>query len=173
MFNTGNIVRGDELFVYITNQMEPIMGYSTSCTLTRSLSTIEIAAKEAGRFINQIGNKSSWEITCEGLYCNASAKTLYNLLANCTKTRVIFGYADVTDEQKKYGFDFHTYDAGKLYLIGYAYITSLSVSASSGDFSTISVTLTGTGELILSNPDPVVTTTIAPTTGTPNEDENQ
>jgi len=116
------------------------IGGSTSATLSVNQETIDTTNKDSGGNKSFINGARSWTIDSEAFYTQGSSdgetirfKTLNDALQNGTRIKVKFSTT--------------TGQAGVVYWDGFGYITSLSVNAGVGEFSTYSVSVQGDGAL--------------------------
>ena len=150
--NSTDIIKGGHLMVFVEKNgtLTPI-GFATSHSFSKTLNTQEISCKDFGDVAAVLPQNYSWTMQTDNLYSINGYKDLNNAFKNMEKVLVYFGetnyrqtsvqesIVDVEDAQewRKEGFGEQ----------GYAYITSLDVTATSGENATFSATFTGTGNL--------------------------
>lgn len=121
---------------------------ATSHTLRISAETEDVSHKDLSSSLwaaNDVG-KYSWEATTDNLYSNNGIDWLFECMTAQYKMRVYFApktEADGTALPSGGSWTPDT-DAG---FEGWAYITSLEVTAQNGENATFSATFTGIGEL--------------------------
>ena len=140
-------VRGDELMVFLNNKS---IAYATSHTLNITGNTIEISSKDSGFWgASEIGN-ITWEVTSENLFTDGDYDTLFSAMLAKTPVTLVFGHAKdynangLGENQDNWAPD-DTKDSK--YYEGPAVITSLNLTANTGEIATYSVTFTGNGAL--------------------------
>lgn len=140
-------VRGEELMVFLNNKS---IAYATSHTLNITGNTIDISSKDHGYFgASEIGN-ITWEVTSENLFTDGEYDTLFTAMLAKTPVTLVFGRADnynvngLGDSSTNWIPDT---SVGTKYYQGPAVITSLNLTANSGEMATFSVTFTGNGAL--------------------------
>lgn len=150
----SDIVKGSALQITVGNS--GILGFATSHALSITVNTTEVSSKDHGDYPGVVKQNTTWEVTCENLFCGQNWDELQLLLDDTTPVTVSFvpvsnydskgivhkedGSAAVPDQEE-------AWTAGTALASGQAYITSLNVNAASGDNATISATFTGAGPL--------------------------
>jgi hypothetical protein len=149
----SDIVKGSALQVTVGGT---ILGFATSHSLSITVNTTEVSSKDHGDYPGVIKQNTTWEVTCENLFCGQNWDELQMLLDDDTPVTVSFvnvkGYTSKGIVHKEDGSAAYTdqpdaWEAGTAIASGEAYITSLNVNAASGDNATISATFTGAGPL--------------------------
>lgn len=142
-----SIVKGDELMVFLNNKS---IAYATSHTLNITGNTIDISSKDHGFWgASEIGN-ITWEVTSENLFTDGDYDTLFTAMLAKTPVTLVFGHAKnynangLAANQDNWAPDD---TVGSKYYQGPAVITSLNLTANTGENATYSVTFTGNGAL--------------------------
>lgn len=113
------------------------IGLSTSCTLNRNVATIDATSKDSSGDTDIMPGLRDWSIDAEGIVALDSVTNAEYLDGLVTgRTRVML--------------KFSTNTSGDGYWHGYAYITSLSITAPMEDKVTFSASFAGDGALTLS-----------------------
>lgn len=167
--NNDNIVRGDQLWLFITRDVtatqdaynigeaKPI-AFATSCSLNRSLATNSISSKDHGTSSYVSPGEGSWTASTEALYSvnvgeGATGFTeLMDVFDKGQKIKVKFGYVAAGGKNiVGTGADATTPNATEWTISegwsGEGYLTSLQASGSHGDAATYSCEITGIGGL--------------------------
>ena len=150
----SNIIKGSHLMVFLDGN--PI-AFATSHSLSKTLNTQDISTKDHGDYNAILPQTISWEITTENLYSLSGYAALNTAFNTRQAVTVAFGestYAQdgtqasiVLPESAEQGAKTTNWALSGDYEEGQAYITSLQVTAGSGDNATFSATFTGTGDL--------------------------
>jgi len=149
----SDIVKGSALQVTVGDN---ILGFATSHALSITVNTTEVSSKDHGDYPGIIKQNTTWEVTCENLFCGNAWDELQALLQTDTPVTVSFvpvknydskGIVHKDDGSAAYTDQKEEWTAGTALATGQAYITSLNVNAASGDNATISATFTGAGPL--------------------------
>lgn len=147
------LIRGENLMLFMGGKS---IAFATSHTLEISLDTREISTKDNGGKWSEVeAGIISWTMSSENLVGNPGEGKGYDDLVDAMIARqpvdVVFALeGDSTD-----------YDAGKLDAVksggwspktgngrkGKALITSVSLNAPNGEYATMSISMTGVGEL--------------------------
>ncbi len=133
MATTGPF-NGTNLLVYAAGTA---IGYSTSCTLNANIAMIDVTTKGSGGDTDNIPGVRDWSVDVEGVVAldnSYNAEYLDGLRTGRTKVMLKFS----------------TNTSGDGYWHGYAYITSLSITAPMEDKVTFSASFAGTDSLTLS-----------------------
>lgn len=133
MATTGPF-NGTNLLVYAAGTA---IAYTTSCTLNTNVAMIDVTSKDSGGDTDNLPGLRDWSIDAEGfvaLDSTTNAEYLDGLRTGRTKVMLKFS----------------TNTSGDGYWHGYAYITSLSISAPMEDKVTFSASFAGTADLTLS-----------------------
>ena len=147
-----DIIKGGHLMILmdVSGTLTPI-AFATSHSFSKTLNTQEISCKDFGDVAAVIPQNYSWTMQTDNLYSINGYKMINDAFKNMTKVVVYFGETnyrqtsaqdsivdvDGASDWSKVGFGEQ----------GYAYITSLDVTASAGENATFSATFTGTGTL--------------------------
>ena len=170
--NNDNIVRGDQLWLFITREVtaaqdaqgaytigeaKPI-AFATSCSLNRSLATNSISSKDHGTSSYVSPGEGSWTASTEALYSMnvvegaTGFEELMDVFDKGQKIKVKFGYvqgggknivATGADAAEPSAEEWTITNGWK----GEGYLTSLQASGSHGDAATFSCEITGIGKL--------------------------
>lgn len=157
VIKNSNIVKGSALQVTLgTGGI--ILGFATSHALSITVNTTEVSTKDHGDYPGIIKQNTTWEVTCENLFCGRNWDELQVMLNGDTPVTVSFvpvsNYTSkgiVQPESDSESTQTTAWEAGTAIATGQAYITSLNVNAASGDNATISATFTGAGPLTFAN----------------------
>ena len=148
-YNSDNLIKGDELFVYVktgtgsTDTDYTPIAYSTSCSLNITADSIDTSNKMAGVWASALAGKLSWTISTEALmsYDSTGYGYFFDKLAARTPFLIKFGQTTNLSEG-----DF-TMNTGKTYYTGQAYCTSCNLTADNGGVCTMSIEFQGDGAL--------------------------
>ena len=117
-----------------------IIGGSTSCVININQETIDTTNKDSGGRKAFINGVSAWTIDAEAFYTDGTSdgetirpSTLYDALDGGYRIAIKFYTA--------------TGQTGAVKYTGWGYITSLSVNASAGEWSSYSISVQGDGQL--------------------------
>ena len=142
------IVKGDNLMLFDSNKKS--IAYATSHTLSLSLDVQDISSKDHAEFGASEGGKITWEISAEHLMSAQSYDTLFSQMIAKTPLTVYFGTKmNVTGTPADGDIENWTLNQSSTSIVytGKVLITSLELSAQTGEKATFSVTLTGVGEI--------------------------
>jgi hypothetical protein len=146
----SDIFKGSALQVTVGGQ---VLGFATSHALSITVNTTEVSSKDHGDYPGVIKQNTTWEITCENLFCGHNWDDLQELLDDDTPVNISFvsisNYTSKGIVQPETGDPIQptAWEIGKTLASGQAFITSLNVNAGMGDNATISATFTGAGPL--------------------------
>lgn len=156
VIKNSDIVKGSALQVTLGNG-GTILGFATSHALSITVNTTEVSTKDHGDFPGIIKQNTTWEVTCENLFCGRNWDELQVMLNSDTPVTVSFVPLSNTAAEISKGIvqpesgsetvQPTEWTAGTAIATGQAYITSLNVNAAAGDNATISATFTGAGPL--------------------------
>lgn len=147
---SSEIVKGSILQVGLTNS-GTVLGFATSHSLSVTVNTTEVSTKDHGNYPGVVAQNTTWEVSCENLFCGFNWDELQQILVNGTPVDISFasvqnwtdkGIVDATGTGVTTEWALDTPIA-----TGKAYLTSLNVNAANGDNATISATFTGAGTL--------------------------
>lgn len=151
---TRNVISGDDLMVF--DGAGNSIAFATNHSLSVSVDLESIAHKDAGIWAAQTPGKINWEITSENLYSQHDFDTLFSYMTKKQDYTLFFGlkkgYEGSNEYNASYTVNINNDDnwdpdsTQKLYS-GKAFITSLEVSAATGEKATFSVTFTGNGDI--------------------------
>lgn len=149
--NPEGFVLGNELFLFDGSTNKPF-AYATECSLSLSSEQISTANKMSGNWTTGLPGQISWTMSVSALYTAAQGsvgyKNLYDAMANRETIKVNFGVVDGYNEISDYTDpDEYVLDSAAGYYQGYAYISSLELTAGNGEVASYSVELTGNGKL--------------------------
>lgn len=146
-FTPKQTYMGDDLMVFYNDKS---WAWATSHSLSISAETVETNTKDNGPFTSADVGKITHEISTENLYCE-DYDTLFNLMITGQPITLKFGL------KKNEGDDYvaegdienwtPTDEVGKKYYEGRYLVTSLELSAATGEKSTYSATFTGVGPI--------------------------
>ena len=151
----SDIVKGSALQVTLGNG-GTILAFATSHALSITVNTTEVSTKDHGDYPGIIKQNTTWEVTCENLFCGRNWDELQAMLTGDTPVTVSFVPLSNTAAEISKGIvqpessetiEPTEWSAGTAIAKGQAYITSLNVNSASGDNATISATFTGAGPL--------------------------
>ena len=133
MATTGPF-NGTNLLLYCAGTA---LAYSTSCTLNASIATIDVTSKDSSGVKDILPGTSEWSVDADGIVAlDSSTNAEYLDGLRSGKTCVML--------------KFSTNTSGDGYWHGYAYLTSLSISAPMEDKVTFSASFAGDSTLTLS-----------------------
>lgn len=151
-----NYTKGDELMLFIDNK--PV-ALATAHTLSLSTDEIDVANKDAGFFGATISGKRSWELSSDALYsynglgtgnhATNGYKTFFDAWQSGEEIAVKFTNASNYDIKgiSEYGGTPDAWTPASSYWSGNARVTSLELTANTGEIASFSATLTGQGAL--------------------------
>lgn len=148
----SDIVKGSVLQVSIGQV--GILGFATSHSLSITVNTTEVSSKDHGDYPGVVKQNTTWEVSCENLFCGQNWDELQALLDDDTPVTITFAPVSNYDSkgivQPESGAAQGATTAwtlGTAIASGPAYLTSFNVNAANGDNATISATFTGAGPL--------------------------
>lgn len=148
---TEKIQYGGDMMLFVgSGESKFPIAFSTSQKLDVSMSTREISSKDSGYWTDRAASKLDWNASSDALYTDVLTSTtgvnsvdeLYTLMTSRTAINVVFAAKTGTVPN-------WTVDATKKNFTGKGYITSLSVNAPNEDNTTYSITIEGTGALVM------------------------
>lgn len=148
-YNSDNILKGDELFVYVktgtgnTETDYAPVAYSTSCSLNISSDSIDTSNKMSGVWASALAGKLSWTISTEALMSYDSTGYGYFFDKLVARTPFLIKFGQIKDISTS-DFDM---DIKKTYYTGQAYCNSCNLTADNGGVCTMSIEFTGDGAL--------------------------
>lgn len=173
MAGINDILNGSQLIVKVGTS---VVAFATSCSLSFTANTTDVATKEFGKYPGKIIQSVDWEVTTENL-CSATNFTdaltlLRTQVANNTPVQIAVGKVSDTDWHNGAGtvtgqstgnitIGSYTDSPATEWFTGSAWITSLNANGAVGDNATMSVTFTGCGALE-GTPTPTTNTTTEP-----------
>lgn len=143
------IQKGDEIMIFYQGKS---IAFATSHTLSLSTNMVDIASKDHGDYGASYPGKRTWEIQTSNLYTEDQVDLLFGLWQNGTQVDIIWGKAsDYTSAGIADGLsedDASSYAAPTTnYLTGKAIISSLNLTAQTGENATFDATFTGVGKI--------------------------
>lgn len=151
---TRKIISGDDLMLF--DGKGKSIAFATSHSLSISVDLESISHKDVGIWADSTPGKINWEITTENMYSQADFDDLFVAMTNKTALTVWFGLKSGYEGSANYsqGATVNITDDGSwspdttanLYT-GKVYLTSLEVSAATGEKATFSATFTGSGAI--------------------------
>jgi len=133
MSTTGPI-NGTNFLIYVGGTA---IAYSTSCSITPNMSTIDVTSKDSSGAKDILPGITDWSADIEGIVALDSASNVESLFtAYAARTRVMIKFSGNV--------------SGDSYWHGYAYITSVPISAPMEDKTTFSCSFEGDGVLTMS-----------------------
>ena len=133
-----------------SGEYEPI-AFANSHTLSKTLNTKELASKDFGDASAVLPQNYSWTMQTDNLYSLNGYRQLNDIFRQMRRVKIYFGessYKQYTPQNsivdKNGAVDWMTDGFGEE---GFAYITSLDVTATAGENATFTATFTGTGPL--------------------------
>ena len=156
----SDLIRGDKLFIYIPKETKDAQGvittkyvpiaYSTSCSLEMSFETIDTANKMSGNWTSSLLGQGSWSISTDALIAKEKDGSINDLFAAMTARKAIKIKMSEGNEYKAATGDspaVEAYSEGANWFEGEGYVTSLNVNAGNGEVASMSISITGSGEL--------------------------
>lgn len=143
----ANIIKGDDLMLF--DAQGHSIAFATAHTLSITADETNINSKDHGKWGATEISKINWEITSENLYTTAAYNSLFDKMIARGVIEVFFGLKQETGDGTVADGDYPYWTKKSTggYYKGKAYITSLTANANSGENSTFSITLKGTGKL--------------------------
>lgn len=144
---------GDDLFLYIVDGTDKkVIAFASSCELSIEGETVDMSNKMSCRWqANKRGN-NSYSISSDSLYTQTASDgaSFDDLFTKMVKGDAITWYIgspkEMAEGETCESRDF-ALDETQRYYTGEAIITSLSLSASTGEIASCSLSLTGSGEI--------------------------
>lgn len=141
-----NITQGDALMIFYDGKS---IGYCTANSVNMSTNMLDIASKDHGIWGAQEPGKHEWSISTDNLHTEKGFETVFDNWTDDQKVEIVFGYATGWETAKKTGLpesqDAWAHDTSKTYYKGDAYITSISLTANTGEKATFTAEFTGCG----------------------------
>ena len=142
-----NIIKGDELQIFLNNDYCPV--YATSHSISFSSETVSIASKDNGFWGSNDVGKLNWEITAECLYTDNDFDMLFDMYIS--QENILIKFARVKNYDNNglisTGGSVNRWFPDPICKQGYACITSLQATANTGENATFSITFSGNGRL--------------------------
>lgn len=145
---TSKIQYGGDIMLFIEDAP---LAFSTSAKLDISLKTRDIGSKDSGNWDEKAAAKMSWTASTDALMTDSglvgttnTIDELYTAMIARTAVDVVFATATGTSPSWT-----PSAVAGKKKFTGTGFITSLSLNAADGDNATYSVSIEGTGALVM------------------------
>lgn len=144
-------MKGDQIMIFFNGHS---IAQGTSHTLSETVNMQEISSKDYGIFGAQTPQKINWTISAEHLFTEGGFKTLQTAMHAMQPVDIVFGTASNWD---KGGLDAAPGEGGTTgaddwvpvdnAMTGKAYISSLTLTAASGDNATFAAEFQGLGQL--------------------------
>ena len=158
----NDLIQGDKLNLWlVTGNTEvgyDVLAYATSCSVQVDQETIDTSSKFSCRWNATSGGRSSYTISADALYTNAtgvtSFDTLLALMLGDKNVKWAIGQEveyKVTD-QNACEDNPHTLDTNKPYYTGEALISSVSLEAGNNEIASCSISMTGSGAIVPNTP---------------------
>lgn len=146
---TNKLVYGGSMMILISSGATKLpCAFSTSAKLSISTTTVDTTSKDDGDWVSKKAVRFAWNASTDGLTnfaLTGSTNSVEDLFAyQKAKLPVNVVFASVTGTKP-----FHTLDTNKKYFSGTGIISSLEISADDNGMSTYSISIEGTGELII------------------------
>ena len=142
------IIKGNKIQLFYQGET---FAYATAHTLNITGNTLDISSKDHGVFgASEIGS-ITWEVTGEYFYTDYDYDTLFDLMLY--RRPIMVEVAEVKNYSENglisTGGDVAAWWPGAITRRGYAVITSLNTTANTSEQATYSVTLSGSGPLVI------------------------
>ena len=158
----NDLIQGDKLNLWlVTGNTEvgyDVLAYATSCSVQVDQETLDASSKFSCRWTAPRGGRSSYTISADALYTNAtgvtSFDTLLALMLGDKNVKWAIGQEveyKVTD-QNACEDNPHTLDTNKPYYTGEALISSVSLEAGNNEIASCSISMTGSGAIVPNTP---------------------
>ena len=143
-----NVIYGSDLMIFLGGES---IAHATSCSVSQTMNTNEIASKDFGRANEVITTTLSWTMTTENLYTADGFTKLLKAQNEGKRVTVVFGHSKDGNNHNYNGNqlqgDAWALDSTHEYLTGSGYISDLGVTAPNGEIATTSATIQGSGAL--------------------------
>lgn len=143
------IVYGGNMMLFVgSGTTKQPLAFSQSAKLSVNMTSREISSKDSGNWTDKAAGKYDWNASTDGLlnFSITGATTgidqVYNLFIAGLPINLVFA-------QKTGTTPFHTVDATKKNFSGTALITSIDMNAGEVDSATYTISLEGSGALIM------------------------
>lgn len=157
-----DLIQGDKLNLWlVTGNTETgydVLAYATSCSVQVDQETIDTSSKFSCRWNAVRGGRSSYTISADALYTNASGVTSFDTLLAlmlgdknvkwAIGEETVYKVTDATACEDNP----HTLDTGKFYYTGEALISSVSLEAGNNEIASCSISMTGSGSIVPHQP---------------------
>lgn len=145
----NKIQYGGDMMLFLASGLP--VAFSTSAKLEITTDTREISSKDSGYWKERLAGKHDWKAGTDALYTEALVGTatttsideIYTLMLTRVPITMVFGVATGAAGAQ-------TNDATKKKYTGQVLITAISINAPDNETTTYSVSLEGTGALVLS-----------------------
>lgn len=147
----NKIQYGGDMMLFVGGGTDKLpIAFSTSQKLDVSMTTREISSKDSGYWTDRAAGKLDWNASTDALYTDVLTVTtgvnsfdeLYSLMVSRTAINVVFAAKTGTVPA-------WTVDATKKNFTGTGFITSVSINAPNEDSTTYSITIEGSGALVM------------------------
>ena len=147
--SNSDILKGSVLMLFYDSK--PI-GFATSHSLSMTKNTSQVSTKDHGDYPATIAQNITWEISAENLYSDEGEVTYMTLMNSMDPVSVVFAKAsNYSNSAAQKGLPLQDpgteWTVGDKIAEGQALLTSFTINAPAGENATMSVTLTGTGDL--------------------------
>lgn len=139
-------VKGNDLILFVQKDGEyKAIAYSTTCEIDMQADTIDIGSPDTGQWKRRKKRRKSWNVSSGHLVSSKKQTSeIFNFFLNDEPVAMMLG--TVAPHAETMSADDYTPD-GRLQMSGEALLTRVTITARKGDYVTMSVELTGSGEL--------------------------
>lgn len=144
-FNVNtDLILGDDLYLYVTTGNTPV-AFATSCSVQIDGETIDTSNKMSGRWNSNLAGKNGYTISTDALFTQTEGHYSFDKLM---EKMVEGGKLEWAIGRCKDRTTFEL-DKTKAYYSGEGFVTSLSLNAGNNEVANCSITITGSGEIVL------------------------
>lgn len=141
-----DLVLGEEMYLYVTSANTPI-AFATSCSIQVDGETIDTSNKMSGRWNSNLAGKNGYTISSDALYTQTTGHYSFDtLMEKMIEGGTLEWTVGKAKDYKNGVFDF---DSTKPHYKGTGYVTSLSLEAGNNEVASCSITITGSGAIVL------------------------
>lgn len=147
-FNVNtDLILGDDMYLYVTSANTPI-AFATTCSVQIDGETIDTSNKMSGRWNSNLAGKNGYTISSDALYTQATGAYSFDALMEkmVEGGKLDWALGKCTDRVS------FALDTTKPYYSGEGFVTSLSLEAGNNEVASCSITITGSGEIVLNKP---------------------
>lgn len=139
-------LRGNDLIVFFEQDGEwKTLAYGTTCEIDITADTMTVGSPYTGRWEKKKKRRKSWRVSCGHLLSDAVQDiNFFNLLTG--DDPVLVNVASVLPHTTPIFPSEYTLDR-RISIKGYALVTRVTITGRRGDFCTLSMELSGSGEL--------------------------